>query len=183
MRVRPPFISSTEMMWQSVDGCGISDVLVTAQHRFQAQHFCLPCQPLRLKVCLCPSISSAFSLGLKKKGQALTLQVSAMSGNKLKTNGGSVKRKKPLNLCVLVQTWTGHGSRFVLSALSTGSVSLPAPHAARCWVPLTPRYFSRPNFQQLVWRSVAWKPPPWSSSVPYDKGLQSRYLERKRTLL
>lgn len=119
----------------------------------------------------------------QKKGQALTLQVSAMSGNKLKTNGGSVKRKKPLNLCVLVQTWTGHGSRFVLSALSTGSVSLPAPHAARCWVPLTPRYFSRPNFQQLVWRSVAWKPPPWSSSVPYDKGLQSRYLERKRTLL
>lgn len=86
----------------------------------------------------------------QKKGQALTLQVSAMSGNKLKTNGGSVKRKKPLNLCVLVQTWTGHGSRFVLSALSTGSVSLPAPHAARCWVPLTPRYFSRPNFQQLV---------------------------------
>lgn len=67
LRVRPPFISSTETMWQSVDGSGISDVLVTAQHRFQAQHFCLPCQPLRLKVCLCPSISSAFSLGLKKR--------------------------------------------------------------------------------------------------------------------
>lgn len=67
LHVRPPFVSSTEMMWQSVDGCGISDVLVRAQHRFQAQHFCLPCQPLRLKVCLCPSISSAFSLGLKQR--------------------------------------------------------------------------------------------------------------------
>lgn len=171
------------MMWQSVDGCGISDVLVTAQHRFQAQHFCLPCQPLRLKVCLCPSISSAFSLGLKKEGQALTLQVSAMSGNKLKTDGGSVRRRKPLNLCLLVEAQTGHGSKFVLCAISTGSVFLPGLHTERCRVPFAPPNFSRTDFQQRVWPPLAWKPPPWNNSVPYDKGLQSRYLERKRTLL
>lgn len=94
--VRPPFISSTEMKWQSVDGCGISDVLVMAQHRFEAQHLCLPCQPLRLKVCLCPSISSAFSLGLRKRsGLDFTGQCSEWQQTRVREG-----KKNPLNFCV-----------------------------------------------------------------------------------
>lgn len=119
----------------------------------------------------------------QKKGQALTLQVSATNGNKVKTDGWSVRRRKPLNLCLLVKTQTGHSSRFVLRAISAGSVSLPGLHAVKCQVPFAPTDFSRADFQPHVQPSLAWKPPPWSSSVPRDKGLQGRYLERKRTLL
>lgn len=158
--VRPPFISSTEMKWQPMAGCGISDVLVMAQHRFQAQHLCLPCQPLRLKVCLCPSISSAFSLGLENKGQALTLQVSAMSGNKPHWGG---ERKNPLNLCAGARP--REDTRFVLCSSSTGGVSLLALLTVRCWGPSAPQFFSTANSQWVVGASIASEPPPWSSSV------------------
>lgn len=145
------------MKWQSVDGCGISDVLVMAQHRFQAQHFCLPCQPLRLKVCLCPSISSAFSLGPQKKVKPWVYRSVQWVATNYTEEG---EEKNPLNLCVAVRP--RQDTRFVLCPSSTGWVSLRDVHTVTCWGPLAPKFFRTSSSQWLVWASIAQEPPPWS---------------------
>lgn len=179
--VRPPFISSAEMMWV----CG-----------WLRNKWCLGNNPTQISgAALLPPVpgSEAKSLCLsqhlicfltwtqkKKKGQALTLQVSAMCGNKLKADGGSVRRKNSLSLCVLVKTKTWPDSKLVLFATSTGSPW--SPHWEVLGV-FCSKCISRANSQQLVQPTIAWKPPPRRSDVPYEKGLQSRYLERKISLL
>lgn len=66
-----------------------------------------------------------FPTWTQKKGQALTLQVSAVSGNKPHQGG---ERKNPLNVSVGVR------ARFVLWSSSTGWVSLPALHTLSCFL-------------------------------------------------
>lgn len=153
LRVRPPFTSRAEMMWQSVDGCGISDVLVTAQHRFQAQHFCLPCQPLRLKVCLRPSISSAFSLGLQQRS-SLDFTGQCNEWQQTKDWWWKCQKKKTLIFMSSGQ-YPDESFRFVLGAVSTGPLFLPAFYLRRCQAPFAPIDFSGANLHQLAQSSPA----------------------------
>lgn len=113
----------------------------------------------------------------RKKGQALTLQVSAMSGNKLHWGG---ERKKPLNLCVGVKA--RQDTRCVLCSCSTAWVSLPALHTVRCWEPFAPKFFSTANSQWLVQPSIA-REPPWSSSVCVPRGCKEGFGSRELSCL
>lgn len=149
------------MMWQSVDGCGISDVLVTAQHRFQAQHFCLPCQPLRLKVCLCPSISSAFSLGLQQRS---SLDFTGQCNEWQQTEDWWWKcQKKKALIFVSSGQYPEESFRFVLGALSTASLFLLAFRLRRSQAPFAPMDFSGADLQQLAHYFLAKNPTLWSN--------------------